>query len=148
MASMEMKIVSDNTEQIKDIAKEAVLRALEAVGLQAEGYAKEIITSKGAIDTGLLRNSITHTVGGQPYSHSYKADRPSKDGKIKTGQASGTLGSENDMTAYIGTNVEYAEYVEYGTSKMSARPFTKPAVQNHMDEYKQIFEYYMSNTDG
>lgn len=43
-------------------------------------------------------------------------------------------------TAYIGTNVEYATYVEMGTKYMDARPFLKPAIENHIDEYKQMVE--------
>ena len=89
--------------------REAILVALEAVGLQAEGYAKRLCPA----DTGLLRNSITHAVD---YA--------------------------DDMSAYIGTNIEYAAYVEFGTSKTDAQPFLKPAVMNHTEQYKRIFETY------
>lgn len=44
----------------------------------------------------------------------------------------------DDNTAIIGTNVEYAPYVELGTSKMDARPYLRPAVENHIKEYKEI----------
>ena len=40
----------------------------------------------------------------------------------------------------IGTNVEYAPYVEFGTYKMKAQPYLKPAVSNHTDEYKRLCE--------
>lgn len=40
----------------------AIKKALEMIGLQAEGYAKENITRVVAVDTGRLRNSITHVV--------------------------------------------------------------------------------------
>ena len=46
----------------------------------------------------------------------------------------------DDDTAYVGTNVEYGKYVEYGTSRMPPRPFLKQAVQNHQDEYKKLLE--------
>ena len=52
----------------------------------------------------------------------------------KTGDASG----DNSNSVYIGTNVEYAPYVEFGTSKQKAQPYLKPAVTNHIDEYKKI----------
>lgn len=112
MAGMEMKILSDNTDTIKDIVRAQTRVALEVVGLQAENYAKRLCP----VDTGNLRNSITHT--------------------------------SDDDTAYIGTNVEYAPYVEYGTSRTKAQPFLKPAANNHADEYRAIFEYYYRNTDG
>ena len=49
----------------------------------------------------------------------------------------------DDDTAYVGTNVEYGKYVEYGTSRMPPRPFLKQAVQNHQDEYKKLLETAM-----
>lgn len=71
--------IKDNSAAVISAKNEAVARALEAIGLQAEGYAKML----EYVDTGRLRNSITHGVDGD--------------------------------TAYIGTNVEYAPYVEFGT---------------------------------
>lgn len=60
------------------------------------------------VDTGRLRNSYTHDV--------------------RTGEEA----------VYIGTNVEYAPYVEYGTSRMDAQPHLKPAVEDHTAEYQKI----------
>lgn len=139
--SADIKISVDNTELIKHATREAVQVALEAVGLLAEGYAKRLCP----VDTGLLRNSITHAVGGASFSHAYKADRPTKGGSMNGGYDSGTVGDSDDMTAYIGTNVEYAAYVEYGTSKTAAQPFIKPAVNDHQAQYKKIFETYLKN---
>lgn len=50
-----------------------------------------------------------------------------------------------DRTAYIGTNVEYAPYVELGTSKRKPKPFLKPAAQNYSEEYKAILKRYMKD---
>ena len=46
--------------------------------------------------------------------------------------------AETEDAVYIGTNVEYAPYVELGTSKMSAIPFLRPAITDHIEEYKQL----------
>lgn len=40
--------------------------------------------------------------------------------------------------AYIGTSVEYAPYVEFGTGTMTERPYLRPAAANHSNEYKKI----------
>ena len=53
------------------------------------------------VDTGRLRSSITNEIG--------------QDGE--------------GLVAVIGTNVEYAPYVELGTSKMAAQPFLLPALE-------------------
>ena len=56
-----------------------------------------------------------------------------------TGNLQGSIThATSDVSAFIGTNVEYAPYVELGTSKMSASPFLRPAVEEHGDEYRTI----------
>lgn len=49
--------ITDNSDMVLKAKDEAVARALEMIGLKAEGYAKMICP----VDTGRLRNSITHT---------------------------------------------------------------------------------------
>lgn len=55
---------------------------------------------KAPVDTGRLRASISHELGS--------------DGR----------GPYVD----VGSNVEYAPHVEYGTSRMSAKPYLRPAI--------------------
>lgn len=45
-----------------------------------------------------------------------------------------------DRAVYIGTNVEYAPHVEYGTIHQKAQPFLRPAATEHTSTYKQIIE--------
>lgn len=109
---MDIKVnITSNRDLIEQASDEAIERALEAIGLQAEGYAKMLCP----VDTGRLRNSITHTVD--------------------------VAGKK----AYVGTNVEYAAYVEMGTSKTKAQPYIQPAVYNHSDEYSRMVEYFLKN---
>lgn len=95
--------ITDNSGLFIDAKDEAVARALEAIGLQAEGYAKKLCP----VDTGRLRNSISHAQAGSD-------------------------------TEVIGTNVEYAAYVEMGTRRQKAQPYLKPAAENHTSEYLSI----------
>ena len=67
------------------------------------------------VDTGRLRASITHVRST----------------------------SEKD-TEIVGTNVEYAPYVELGTRYQRAQPYLRPAVENHVQEYKEIVEKELS----
>ncbi len=101
----------DNSKEVSDNIKAALMRGLETCGLVAEGYAKKL----APVDTGNLRNSITHTAG------------------------------EDEPAAYIGTNVEYAPYQELGTIHMAAQPFLKPAVADHANEYRKIIEKELKN---
>lgn len=49
-------VVTDNTDEWEAAFEQAIARGLEEVGLAAEGHAKAICP----VDTGRLRNSITH----------------------------------------------------------------------------------------
>lgn len=77
---------------------------LEKCGLVAEGYAKRLCP----VDTGNLRNSITHVV------------------------------VPGESTVYIGTNVYYGPYVEMGTVRTKAQPFIKPAIVDNKNVYETI----------
>lgn len=57
MSSVE--IIEDNTDEFGNELERAIARGLEKVGLVAEGYAKRLCP----VDTGRLRNSITHAMG-------------------------------------------------------------------------------------
>lgn len=39
--------------------------------------------------------------------------------------------------ATVGTNVEYAPYVEYGTSRMAAQPYLTPAVEAARPRFRE-----------
>lgn len=99
----------DNSSRVKSGIKAAIQNGLSQIGMKAEGYAKDLCP----VDTGLLRNSITHVV--------------------------------SEDKAYIGTNVEYGPYVENGTSKQRAKPFLRPAAQNHGSEYREILRNALKN---
>ena len=47
---------------------------------------------------------------------------------------------ENDHTVLIGTKVEYAPYVELGTSRQRAKPYLKPALEENFEKYKNVWE--------
>ena len=108
MADLEVR---DNTGAVLSSLKKAIETGLEEIGLVAEGYAKRLCP----VDTGRLRNSITHTV--------------------------------DDSAAYIGTNVEYAQHVEFGTrSQMAANGgmgYLRPAAEEHGQQYRAILEKHM-----
>lgn len=119
MTGIDVTIEVDNFEYLKSAMPEAVNAALEAVGLKAEGNAKKMCP----VDTGLLRNSITHAVSGgsakQSTYHAQYGSGRNKSGKrvsassanagsVGYGSYSGTIGTRDEASVYIGTNVEYA----------------------------------------
>ena len=126
--------ITDNSGELLRILEGRKAAALEAIGITAEGYAK----IRTPVDTGRLRNSITHAVKG------------------------------NDV--YIGTNVEYAVWLELGTGIYASdgngrqspwgyydrngkyhvtrgtkpRHMLKKAASEHTQEYKDIIKRKMS----
>lgn len=58
---------------------------------------------------------------------------------VDTGRLRNSISNtHDDDSAYIGSNVEYAAYVELGTSRRKAKPYLKPAVTQHTAEYKDL----------
>ena len=72
-----------------------------------------------------------------------KKNTPVDTGRLRNSIAHAVDGD----AAYIGTNVEYAPYVELGTVKMKARPYLRPAATEHTDEYKRLMEAAMKSAE-
>ena len=47
---------------------------------------------------------------------------------------------ESDVAYLVGTNVEYAIYVEFGTSNQAAQPYLFPAADAALGEVQQIWK--------
>ena len=118
--------------------EKAVEKALRLVGGRAERAAKETISDMGAVDTGFLRNSITYALDGESTNTSEYQD----DAGNQTGEYGGEAPENGDGTrsVYVGTNVYYAPYVEYGTRKMDARPFLSQSIQSTKSEFEELFK--------
>lgn len=113
---MEIEIKNNRIPEVKSALQSKAQKALESIGLLAEGYAKALCPVGTPESTGIkgyiggtLRNSLTHQV----------------------------VGSE---IVYIGTNVEYGKYVELGTVKKTKRPYLEPAIKGHMNEYRLVVQ--------
>ena len=126
---MKVEVVSKVDVAI-EAEKEAIQRALEAIGIQFMGDAADYCP----VDTGRLRASITYAT--QDAKGTYGSPFKSGDSSI-----SGTV---PEATVIVGTNVEYAPYVEYGTSKSREQSFLRRALQENMDTYAAIFESELS----
>ena len=122
--------ITDHIAQTVEEVTASIEKALEICGSTAEAYAKMLCP----VDTGNLRNNISHTVENEG----------------------------GEFSAYIGSPTEYAPYVELGTGQYypggrptpwayedekgnwhytsgnKPQPFMKPAISDHVDQYKQI----------
>lgn len=134
--SVEFGISVDNSAEVLrelESRKEAIL---EAWGQQGVSYVKEVITKEGRVDTGAMRNGITHQV------------------------------EDSESAVYVGTNSEHAIYNELGTGiyaeggkgrqtpwryvdergeghwtrGMKPIHMIKNGIADHIDEFKDIAE--------
>ena len=129
--------IENNSKKILEEFDDAILRALERIGSQAEGYAKDL----APYDTGFLRNSITHAIGGESAAQGqYSADNAGSDGVKRSGSYSGTAEKDESPSVLIGSNVEYAAAQETGSSRSAAHPYIVPAVKNHASTYRAIIK--------
>ena len=103
MADVEFSMHS-NADLIKEQTEEAIITALQTVGVQAQAHATAEITAQGAVDTGRLRASITFAVSGDPARRNTYID----DQMTGYSEPVEGAGESTDHTLYLGTNVEYA----------------------------------------
>ena len=69
-----------------------------------------------------------------------------KETPVDTGRLRNSISHEtDDEAAYIGTNVEYAPYVELGARGRPGVHMLQRAASEHGSEYKQIMEDAMKN---
>lgn len=136
---MEIKKVkiTDNTKKFIQAKDDAVERSLIIIGGKGEKYAKALCPVGTPESTGIpgyvggrLRNSITYATHTEHSSGSSPAEAGdyALHGAVKKG------------TVVIGTNVEYGPYVELGTIKMKARPYLRPAIVDHLQEFGHIIK--------
>ena len=64
-----------------------------------------------------------------------KAKVPVDTGTLKSSIA---VGSVTDTEAVLVASTDYAAYVEFGTRRMAARPYMRPAVEDHIDEIEAV----------
>ena len=69
-----------------------------------------------------------------------------KDTPVDTGRLRNSIShATDDDAAYIGTNVEYAPYVELGARGRPGVHMLKRSATEHTDEYKRLMEDALKN---
>ena len=65
---------------------------------------------------------------------------------VDTGRLRNSIShATDDDSAYIGTNVEYAPYVELGARGRQGKHMLQRAASEHTDEYRRLIEDSMKN---
>lgn len=108
-------VFTSHAKEVLSAEQKAARMALEIIGGKAESYAKRLCP----VDTGRLRNSITH----QQYDENTEV-----------------IGSNLSYAPYV----ELSHHARNG-KLVPGKPFLRPAAEGHTAEYKAIIESVMSN---
>lgn len=131
--NFEVKIdFENNSKEFLEALQKRAADILYAWGVKGvEGAVSEISSGANqAVDTGRLRASISFvTAGGESGSGATPVPE-SKSGDMLSGKAI-------EGSVIIGSNVNYAEYVHNGTSKMAGRPFLREGIDKSKGEMKE-----------
>lgn len=149
----------DNSGEVLSAMERAKARALEIIGGKIESYAKGLTAPRGPLGnpmrsdiTAQLRNSITHHVDGDTVTVGSNLD-------MAAYVELGTGNKYNPSADWIQTNVQpgknsgLSKWYFYDEEKgrlrlglpMAPTPFLRPAVEEHVDEYKHVLENELKN---
>lgn len=148
-----IEITENNMQEVLDGLSGAVEKALTEIGIKAEKYAKNLCPVGTPESTGWTdKNGVRHPNKGY------------RGGTLRNSITFEVDGSELS----VGSNVEYAPYVELGTGPnftpppeweqfttergsgggsgyVRPRKFLQPAITEHVDMYKRIIETELKN---
>ena len=129
--------VENNSQLVLEDLGEAMERALYAIGVKAVEGSVDAISGrydiKPAVDTGRLRASISFITPTQKGGSGQPKPANAQAGDDLTGTA-----EENSVI--VGSNVEYAEKVHNGGSKMAGRPFITEGINKTKDQMQEQAE--------
>lgn len=130
MSIINVKVVDHSDDVLRELKKQVEL-GLQGIGVEAATYAQKDCP----VDSGRLRNSIAWAIsdksgqGGAPVQGEHEKSSP--------------LAQPEPGTVYIGSNVDYAVYVEYrdnATHQTGKAHFLRDAATAHGDRYKEIMK--------
>lgn len=136
--AVEFQITADNSAEVLRAVEANIQAALEAVGNQAVSHAKKNITEAGRVDTGALRNSISHQVEGDTC---YVGTNQEYAIYNEVGTGIYTEGGGGRQTPWF-----YVDAKGQGHFTRGMKPihFLKNALANNISEYRSIIKDYLS----
>ena len=108
----------DNSAKAKSASMAGIYKSLDRCGRSARDHAKTNIFQKGIYDTGRLYSTFGYQVN---------------------------IGAK---VVYVGTPTKYGIFQELGTTRIAARPYLKPALENNIIEYQSIIASELGSEFG
>ena len=127
---MDFVNVEDNTATVLGTLASKTPELLNGIGNELYKSIYDTMTTDKVVDTGRLRGSISYSTPYNDYNRPTSANKP--DDFIK--------GAKETDTVVFGSNVEYASYVNSGTSKQRARKFIENGTTRAVPQIKTTVE--------
>ncbi len=133
------------TIRVKVIGQARLKTALRRVNKSNRTGVSRAIGTAGALVQGDAQRSIQRgtrtgavvTIGGRQHQRSAPGEPP----KTDTGRLVGSIFAEFDASGIeieVGSDVEYATWLEFGTKNMGERPWLQPAFERNKDQIKAV----------
>lgn len=125
------------------IVKTNVKEVLES--LSGDQLGRAVMAGALVLETKIKVGMSASSHSGKMYG-GHRASAPGETPAVDTGNLVNSIMSElvsssdTDALANVGTGVEYAEFLEFGTSRMEARPFMRPAYDENLGQITETVQ--------
>ncbi len=129
---MEKKILAVGMKMVRDVKENMSIAGSGRV------YGTHTASASGSypsVQTGRLRSSISINWTGSGLGRGIVDSGSFPDDGVGCEEH---IAGPDEFVVVVGTNVIYAPYLEFGTSKMGARPFLRPTFERYKMEIQTI----------
>ena len=128
---MDIKIkIEDNSQKVLSELDNKMPEILNGLGNEIYKSIYDFMTKDKIVDTGRLRGSISYSTPFNEYSNLTLANKPED----------AIRGVKEKDTVVFGSNVEYASYVNSGSSKQRARKFMENGTYKAVPQMQKVVE--------
>lgn len=107
------------------------------ISAQLQRRASALVRATAFGIEGDIKTSMAEPKSGHIYGN-HQASAPGESPAIDTGQLANSIQTVvEELSATVGTNTEYAPYLEFGTHRMAPRPFMGPAFERAKPEFEK-----------
>lgn len=100
------------------------------MSVEFKSYSKEVLNAeKQAVEKAL-------TAIGVKWQQNVTPNVPVDTGRLRASMKYEVQAGQKQVI--VGSDVEYAPYIELGTRNQRAKPYLKPSILNNINDYKQI----------
>lgn len=122
--------IEDNSQKVLNELENKMPEILDGLGNELYKSIYQFMTTDKIVDTGRLRGSISYSTPFNEYSNLTLANKPED----------AIRGVKQKDTVIYGSNVEYASYVNSGSSKQRARKFIENGTNRAVPQMKSVVE--------